>query len=268
MALLRQSEAQRIASEAIALDLGDLARQGDALLARARAQAAAILEQAQAQRAAVMRGIEEQARREGLEAGKREGIEAGRASGHAQALAESKAKLETLQQAWGGALAEFERTRAAMLEDAREDVLQLAVMLAQRVVKRAIDVDATIVQDQVSATLAMVARPTALTVAVHPEDESLAREALATLAISMDAARHATLASDASLARGSCVVRTAGGGVLDASVDAQLKRIAEALLPERLADKLADKLVDSAAQRPADRDVGASGPGSQSEGSS
>jgi flagellar biosynthesis/type III secretory pathway protein FliH len=244
LALLRQSEAQRIAGDAIALDLGDLARQGDALMARARAQAAALLEQAQQQRAAVMRGIEEQARGEGFEAGTREGFEAGRASGHAQALAESKAKLETLQQAWGKALAEFEAARAAMLEDAREDVLQLAVMLAQRVVKRAIQVDPMLVQDQVSATLAMVARPTSLTVAVHPEDEALAREALATLAISMDAARHATLAIDGALARGSCVVRTAGGGMLDASVDAQLRRIAEALLPERLAEKLSKRLAD------------------------
>lgn len=246
MALLRQSEAQRIAGDAIALDLGDLARQGDALMARARAQAAALLEQAQQQRAAVMRGIEEQARKDGFETGNREGFEAGRLSGHAQALAESKAKLETLQQAWGKALADFEVQRAAMLEDAREDVLQLAVMLAQRVVKRAIKVDPTLVQDQLIATLAMVARPTALTVAVHPEDETLTRESLATLAISMDSAKHATLATDSGLARGSCVVRTTGGGMLDASVDAQLKRIAEALLPERLAEKLSRRVADQA----------------------
>lgn len=185
-----------------------------------------------------MRGIEEQARKDGVEAGRREGLVAGKASGHAQALAESKAKLDALQQAWTKALAEFEGARAAMLEDAREDVLQLAVLLAQRVVKRSLEVDAGLVKDQVASTLAMVARPTSLTVAVHPEDEPLAREALATLAISMDSAKHAQLSVDAALARGSCVVRTAGGGVLDASIDTQLRRIADALLPERLARRV------------------------------
>jgi flagellar biosynthesis/type III secretory pathway protein FliH len=235
---LRQSEAQRIASEAIALDLGDLARQADALLARARAQAAGVVEQAQAQRAAIMRGIEEQARKEGFEAGRGEGLATGKVSGHAQALAESKAKLDALQQAWGRALAEFEGARAAMLEDAREDVLQLAVLLAQRVVKRSIEVDASLVKDQLAATLAMVARPTSLTVAVNPQDEPLAREAMAALATSMDSAKHAQISADAALARGSCVVRTAGGGVLDASIDTQLRRIAESLLPERLAKRV------------------------------
>ncbi len=234
MALIRQSEAHRIAEDAIALDLGDLARQGDALMSHAKAQASTLLEQARAQRTTIMQGIEQQARAQGLDLGRREGLALGQASGHEQAVKESRSKLDVLQAAWSKSLADFEKSRAAMLEDAREDVLQLAVMLAQRVIKRALDVDPLLVKDQLAAVLAMVARPTALTVVVHPEDESLAREALAELASAMDAAKHASLVMDGALSRGSCVVRTSGGGVLDASIDVQIQRIAEALLPERL----------------------------------
>jgi hypothetical protein len=51
MAVIRQSEARRLAEEAITLDLGDLQRQGDALVTRASEQAAGIIASAQADHA-------------------------------------------------------------------------------------------------------------------------------------------------------------------------------------------------------------------------
>jgi valyl-tRNA synthetase len=70
-----------------------------------------------------------------------------------------------------------------------------------------------------------------MAVAVHPDDEPLAREALPELATRLAAAAHVEVASDASLERGSCIARTGSGGMIDASIRTQLGRIVEALLP-------------------------------------
>lgn len=231
MAVIRQSEAVRIAADAIALDLGDLNRQGEAFISRARAEANKILAAAHAERARVMRGIEEEARKKGFEQGIKEGREQGRKEGHVAALAESKTQITKLDESWTQAITKFEQTRASMLQDAREDVLALTLKLTNRVVKRAIMLDPTLIQDQLAAVLSAIARPSALQIAINPADESLAREALQSLSQRITSASHATINADPKLPRGSCIVRTPAGGEVDATIDTQLTRIAEALLP-------------------------------------
>lgn len=232
MAIIRQADARRLAEQAIALDLGDLRRQGEAIIARAQEQASVIVAQARAQREDLLRGAEAQGRAQGLEVGRREGLEQGRAQGRTEALAQQREALTSLHAAWSGALDQFERTRGMLLEDAREDVVRLAVSLAERIVKRAIALDPSLVISQVEATLAILAQPTRATILVHPDDEPLVREAMPQIASRLANARDAALATDAGLSRGSCVVRTQGGGVLDAEVVRQLERICEALLPQ------------------------------------
>src|SRR5690606_4694204 len=72
-----------------------------------------------------------------------------------------------------------------------------------------------------------------LVVAVHPEDAALAEEALPGVVARLRAGAHAELVEDAGLSRGSAVVRTPGGGAVDASIDAQVERMVRALLPGR-----------------------------------
>lgn len=233
MAVIRQSEARRLAEEAITLDLGDLQRQGDALVARAREQASAVVAQAQAERERIMRGIEEQARKEGFAKGQAEGMEAGRRAGHEAALKERRQQLETIEKNWAGALGEFEQQRAGMLQQAREDVLTLAVMLAQRVVRRQFEVDPSLVIEQVEACLRTVAKPTALTITIAAADEAVVRAALPQVLARVGNAHSAALQVDAAAPRGTCVARSAGGGVVDASVETQLGRIVASLVPAR-----------------------------------
>lgn len=231
VAVIRQSEAHRIAADAISLDLGDLNRQGEAFIARARAEANKILAAAHAERGRIMRGIEDEARKTGFEQGLKEGSEQGRKEGHAAALVETKAQIAKIDESWTRALGQFEQARASLLQDAREDILALTLKLTTRVVKRAIVLDPSLIQDQLAAVLSVIARPTALQIAINPADESLAREALQSLASRIAAAQHATINADPKLPRGSCIVRTPAGGEVDATIDTQLARIAEALLP-------------------------------------
>lgn len=233
MAVIRQSEARRLAEEAISLDLGDLQRQGDALVARAREQASAVVAQAHAERERIMRGIEELARKEGFAKGQAEGMEAGKRAGQEAALKERRQQLETLEKNWAGALSAFEQQRAGMLQQAREDVLTLAVMLAQRVVRRQFEVDPSLVTEQVEACLRTVAKPTTLTITIAAADEEVVRAALPQVLARVGNAHSVSLQVDAAAPRGTCIARSAGGGVVDASVETQLGRIVTSLVPER-----------------------------------
>lgn len=231
MAVVRQAESARVAKNAIVLDLGDLKRQGETIRALAAQEASAIIEKARAERARLAAG----GREEGFVAGQLEGREAGfakgKAEGHAAALAQSRDNLAKLDASWTQALSDFVTVREAMLSEARADVIRLALAIAERVVKRVIAADPNIVASQLAAALDLVSRSTRLTIAVHPDDEAAAREALPAITAKLGEGMHAQIMSDTSLTRGSVIVRTATGGSVDAGIDVQLDRIARTLLP-------------------------------------
>jgi flagellar assembly protein FliH len=231
MAVLRQAEAQRIAQDAIVLDLGDLRRQAEHIKNKAGFDASTIVEQARAERERLLTGAAEEGRAVGFAQGLKEGREAGRAEGAAAALAERRAELQKVEQAWIAALAEFESQRERMLREARQDVLRMAVSLAERITHRRVATDPSVVAGQLEAVLSLLSRPTQLTVTIHPDDLQVATDALPGLLARLPAATHAELRTDATLSRGSCIARTASGGVIDASIATQLERMADALLP-------------------------------------
>ncbi|MEX2219894.1 MAG: FliH/SctL family protein [Phycisphaerales bacterium] len=231
MALIRQATAKTMAREAVVLDLGDLAAQGELLKTRARAEADQIVAAARAERERLLSGAAEQGRKEGFARGHEEGRRAGAEQGRREAIAASDEALRGLEEAWLGALASFEADRDRMLLEGRQEVVRVAALVAELVTKRALALDPSVVADQLGAVLAMVVRPTRLTVSVHPEDEAIVRDALPGLAAKLAGASHVEFIGDASLERGSCVARSGSGGVIDASIGTQLERIAEVLLP-------------------------------------
>lgn len=231
MALIRQNAALRVAQDAIVLDLGDLARQGDAVRAAARKEAEAILTRAAAERERLVAGGREEGLAQGLAEGRAKGEKLGRAAGEEKALAEHKATLATLEAAWNGALDAFEKERSALIEEAGRETVRLAAMIAERVVKRVVAMDGSVVRGQLEAALQLVTRPTRLVVTVNPADEELVRRALPVLAARLAQARDVEVRTDESVSRGGVIARHAGGGWIDAGVESQLDRIVDALLP-------------------------------------
>lgn len=229
MALIRQADFS--GRDAIVLDLGDVSRQAERIKAAARAEADRIAAAARDEREQILAGAAEEGRKQGFE----QGMAAGKADGEKQAreqgLAEARPRLERLEQAWAEALGAFESRREEMLREARHDVLRLSVLMAEKVTKRAVSLSETVAADQLAAVLTMIVRPTRLVVAVHPDDEAGVRTAAPALVERFVAGSHVEFATDAAVAPGSCVVRTPGGGEIDASVQTQLDRIVEALLP-------------------------------------
>lgn len=232
MPVIRPANSDRIARPALVLDLGDLRKHGEKLVEQSRVKAAAITQEANAERERLITGASEKGFEEGRAKGYAEGLEKGRTEGHAAVLNESRSQLERLMHAWSGALGEFESVRAGILAAAKEDVLKLALDLAERITKRAIDADPKAVQPQLEAVLAVVMQPTRLRVRMNPGDLAAAGDVMPALMKRFGLGSDAELIEDPSLKRGSAVVLT-DHGEIDASVETQLDRLVEALLPDR-----------------------------------
>lgn len=231
MALIKRSEADAVSSKAVVFDLGDLRREGDMLIAEARSKAASIIEQAKAERERLVKGSREIGYDVGYNKGLAEGITKGQEQGIAQALESASSALSSLAESWGLAVSRFEADRERMIAEARSDIVKLAAVFAERVTRRAVSLDASVVERQIEAVLRAAIRPTRLTIAVHPEDKAQAERALPGLLERLAGGEHAELVADASLERGSCVARMSGGAVLDASISGQIDRLVAEMMP-------------------------------------
>ncbi len=231
MALIRQSNAHAAISSAVRLDLGDLTRQGEAIVAAARAQAERILADARAQRERLIADAHEIGLQRGTEQGIAQGQAQGLAKGREEALASTRERLDALEARWAVALDAFHAARERMLLEAKQDVLRLALDIARIVCKRELAAHPERVVDQLAAVLAIIARSTRLVISVHPDDAPLVRDALPQLALRHAGAEHIELNDDPSLERCSVIATMASGARIDATIRTQLDRIVEALLP-------------------------------------
>ena len=230
MPLLKESNAEAVAETAVVLDLGDLRKQADQLKARAKGEADAIVAEGRAEARRLTDNAAAAGHAEGFEKGRAEGFEQGRADGHAEALAQAAERLAQVEASWTEAMAQWEAQRRQMLLDARQAVMELALAIAAKVVKRQVEVDPSVVVDQLAAAIEHVARPADLTVRICPADRALIDEALPKLMAEHEQAEHIHVVDDETITAGGCVVGY-GRGRIDATLETQMQRIVEQLLP-------------------------------------
>jgi len=232
VAVIKRADADRVAREALVLDLADIERRSRGIRTRAERESKEMIAEARAERERLLGTAADEGRRkghaEGFEKGRAEGAEQGRA----EAFEQTKEKLEAVTSAWTEALRAFVDERDEMIRGARADIVTLARIVAEQVTKRAVEIDPGVIESQLEAALRSVAKRTSLRVSVSADDEPVAREALPSLAAMLDTVEHAEITVDPALSAGSCVVRTAGGGVIDARVERQLARIVADAMPD------------------------------------
>lgn len=233
MAIIKRADARTHPHSTVTLDLGDLGRRGQMLRESAVAEAERVVREAHEERARILAGAEQTGRERGHAEGYQAGLAVGREEGREAALGEFREKLAAVDAAWAEAMAGFVADRESLLLGARSAVVELAVKIAERVVHRVVEVDASVVEDQLRELLALVAGPATLIVRVHPEDEELVREVLPRLREQFVGGIHVRLQTDSSVSRGSCTARTLGGSSIDASLETQLDRLVRDLLPDR-----------------------------------
>lgn len=215
---------------AAVLDLSDLDRQAKRILDDAREKASRIMQQAQQEAEQLIANADAIGHQQGLERGMAEGREQGRREGHEQVIAELKPRIESLMRSWMDALQQWEAERTEMILSAREDALAFAVAMGEKVIFRTVQVDGTIIEDQLAEALSLLSQPSRVAVTINPRDRALAEEVLPELLRSLGESSHATIRDDPSVTPGGCVLRTAGGEV-DATLETQLDRIVHAILP-------------------------------------
>lgn len=231
MAMIKRADAQTIARDAMVLDLGDLARQAETIMRQAHARANAIMAEAQQERERIVAGAKQIGHAEGRAAGHAEGLVAGREEGRKAAVAECTKKIESLAATWNDGLSKFNSQREELANQCRQDVLNLALEIAQRVTRRAIEVDAKSVETALETAVSLVMRPTRAKIRVNPIDEQVSRDLMPRLLATFDRVKHVEITGDESIERGGCILQAEGGASIDATVSTQLDRIVEALLP-------------------------------------
>jgi flagellar biosynthesis/type III secretory pathway protein FliH len=230
MPLVKSEHAHAEAKGAVVLDLGDLRAEAERIVAEARVEAERIVAAARVRERELIEGAAERGYAEGVARGEAEGLEQGRAAGHAAAAAECSERFATIAARWEETLERWESEFVALLQAARDDVLAFAFAMARKVVLRVPEVDPTVVGDQMTEALSYLSRPSAITVVVHPDDRPIIETVLPAVTARLESGLHAHIETDGTITRGGCILRT-GHGLVDATLDTQIDRIAASLLP-------------------------------------
>lgn len=243
MAVIKSQNAQTLLKEAIVLDMGDLRRQATALHEMAQQKAQRIVADAQTHAQQLIDSAHSKGydvgHAKGYEEGLAKGIEQGRAKGHADALAAHSEQLKQLQQSWLAAASAWSAQREEMDRLARQAVLDLSLAMAQKLVHRIVEIDRSVVIEQVAQALACVLRPMDVSVRIHPDDRDTIQEAMPQLMAEFPQLKRVHLVEDANVGRGGCVMQY-GQGRVDATVQTQLRRVVELMVPDRADPSQAD----------------------------
>jgi len=231
MALIRSKQAAAMVREAVVLDLGDLARQGEAIKQRATAHADQILKKAQDESRQIAQTASKRGHEEGFKQGLADGRKKGLDAGQKEAFEHHSSALQALQAQWLDALHAFAESRLGLLTETRLDLLRLALAIAERIVFRTVEIDPTVIEDQMAEALSLLARRSAVTIRINPADMDHAKTVLPELVSRMHQCEHAALVADESLTPGGCTLQ-AGTTTIDASIETQIDRIVSALLPD------------------------------------
>lgn len=193
------------------------ARRARDIMERAESEAAALLEAARAEQEATS----EKARRQGYEDGRAEGLAAG-AEAAEQAARE---RLDLLR----AIVDEMARSRDAVVARYEDEIVQLALAVAARIVRRESSLSADTVRQLLQESLPRTGGTMNITITVNPIDmAALEADASAIVGYS-DGRAKVEWVADESITPGGCIVETERGGI-DATVETRVARIVESLL--------------------------------------
>lgn len=208
--------------------LTDVLVEARQLVAEARREAAALRARAQ-QEAETLRV---QGRAEGYQQGLKEGREAGREEGRREAFEKARREFmesqASLVAVCGQVIEQVEADRAAWVASARQDLVELALSIARRVARHVGERDREVVLANLDEAVRLMGRRSEVTIRVNPVDGEAVRQFAPTLVEVREVCRHVQVVEDAAVVPGGCRVQW-GSGLVDADLETQLDRLAEAL---------------------------------------
>ncbi len=161
---------------------------------------------------------------ERLETVEREAYALGYADGQRAGEATATERIDAITAQLGTAIADLAAVRGVLMRRSERDLVRLAVSMAERVLRREIDMDRELLVVMARVSIDRLGENAAATIHLNPVDLDaiLARR-------SPDLGTSVELVADASIPRGGCVVKSAFG-TIDTGIDSQIRELSRALL--------------------------------------
>ncbi|MEW5945106.1 MAG: FliH/SctL family protein [bacterium] len=240
-----EEEARR--DEEMRLEAEKTRREAEQEAARAKENAAALLEEARREaedvrgRAAREAETLKQNAAQEAEAAKKEAYSAGYASGEETGYKEGyqtgyrKGKESALEEAvnrlnmMGRVIEDLKAYRSEILSGAQNDIIRMAISVAERVLHKEIMTDPKAVVSVVKNALSKVSFKKRFVVQVNPLDLDVLEKESAEIAGALDSCESLKFRANPNVEPGGCIVQTESGDV-DAQVDRQFQTIKDQVL--------------------------------------
>ncbi len=213
---------------ALVFDFCDLENRASAIIAEAEAEAGRIIEAARAKGEKMAADAAAQARAEAREKGREEGIRAGREEGRREAFEKARGEIDKLAETLERALAEFSSLKDHLFVQAEKELLDLAMLIARKVVAREVEADRHVTVENLARCLDMLSGRGNLTVRVAPGVLENVKECLPELLKTTEDLSSVTVQGDPDVSPGGCVVNSQAG-LLDAQIETQFGEIERVL---------------------------------------
>lgn len=162
----------------------------------------------------------------------REEYDRGRAQGLAEAAAaiseRDAAAVQAAEERLRVLMENIARETARFTGDLEREAYRFAIAVAERIVKREIALDESVVLRQMREAIRRIIGAETITMRVHPADEALVRSHRSAMLASADAVREILIEGDDTIERGGCILESATGNV-DARIGTQMRQIESAL---------------------------------------
>jgi flagellar assembly protein FliH len=135
-------------------------------------------------------------------------------------------RVQEIRESVGGALADFTRERALYFQQVEAEVVQLALSIARKILRREAEIDSELLAGMVRVALERVESGTKVTVRVHPQQVSECRTYFAQR---MEAHQVPEVVEDPVLPMDHCILQTVLG-TTELGPEVQLKEIEQGLL--------------------------------------
>jgi len=131
---------------------------------------------------------------------------------------------------------ELSRLREEVLTNSTDDMLRLVLAIAEKVIRREVQTDPSIILTTLEAALQAAIHADSYHVKVHPDDLAMVMEKKSLFMASISGLKNITMEGDATVSRGGCLVESELGQV-DASIDGQLGELRDILLEKLLCEE-------------------------------
>jgi flagellar assembly protein FliH len=222
-----KAEAERIVKEAGEKACRELTRvtaEVEETRRRAREEEAAIIAGAEKKAAK----IEEEARAE-FEGKRKEAEVEGRVAGYGEGYAEGKAEVDRLIERIQVILERAQNLREDILADTEQQIIDLALLIARKVVKTISENQKTVVLQNIAQALKKIKARGAILIRVNIADLKLTTEHSKTFIQMMEGAKNVQIVEDSSVDPGGCIIET-DFGEIDARISSQLAEMEARIL--------------------------------------